>query len=205
MVVQPGNLLKSHGLRFVTSSLDKKEQALNAEKERLLAQEKEDASVQIQDKEGGSVEVQEARVSLEDTLEVIEEKRDVNRTSQSPAYRIAASAASYLHSRATNLLALESATNLLALKSSKTEVSEDPAKGGRSTGNVDMLDNFDMMSGDMASFMANTESVTSVVAAEDKIKQAVADDLNSTSHSPCGWFVCDDDLSATRFFIIQVA
>ncbi|XP_017242060.1 phospholipase A1 PLIP2, chloroplastic isoform X2 [Daucus carota subsp. sativus] len=192
--IKPGNLLKSHGLRYVTSSLDKKEQALNAEKERVLAEEKENAFAQIQDKEGGSVEVQEARVSLEDTLEVIVEKRDVNRTSQSPAYEIAASAASYLHSRATNLL---------ALKSSKTEVSEDPAKGGRSTGNVDMLNNFDMMSGDMASFIANTESVTSVVAAEDEIKQAVADDLNSTSHSPCGWFVCDDDLSATRFFIIQ--
>ncbi|TYI00313.1 hypothetical protein ES332_A11G125400v1 [Gossypium tomentosum] len=46
-------------------------------------------------------------------------------------------------------------------------------------------------------------SVTAVVAAKEEVKQAVADDLNSTHSSPCEWFICDDDQSATRFFVIQ--
>lgn len=171
----------------MTSSLDKKDLVLNAEKERVLAQEKENASAQIQE-EGDS---------LEGTLEVFGEKSDANQTSGSTAYRIAASAASYLHSRTTNLL---------NFKSSKAEVSEASAKVGRgSIVNVDVLNNIDMMNGDMASFIATTDSMTSVVAAKEEVKQAVADDLNSTSSSPCGWFICDDDRSATRFFVIQVA
>ncbi|CAN7036590.1 unnamed protein product [Brassica rapa subsp. trilocularis] len=48
-----------------------------------------------------------------------------------------------------------------------------------------------------------TSSVTCVVAAEEDVKQAVADDLNSTISSPCDWFICDDDQTLTRFFVIQ--
>lgn len=61
-----------------------------------------------------------------------------------------------------------------------------------------------MMNSDMASLMATTDSVTSVVAAKEEVKQAVADDLSSTHSSPCDWFICDDDQSATRFLVIQV-
>ncbi|KAK1385073.1 phospholipase A1 PLIP2, chloroplastic [Heracleum sosnowskyi] len=190
--IKPGNLLKSLGLRFVTSSLDKKKQALNAEKERVLDQGKENASAQIQE-EGDSSDVREEKVSLEGTLEVFGEKSNANQTSGSTAHRIAASAASYLHSRTSNLI---------TFKSLKAEGNEDSAKRG-SIGNVDMLNNIEMMNGDMASFIATTDSVTSVVAAKEEVKQAVADDLNSTSCSPCGWFICDDDRSATRFFVIQ--
>ncbi|KAF3495870.1 hypothetical protein DY000_02058331 [Brassica cretica] len=45
--------------------------------------------------------------------------------------------------------------------------------------------------------------VTSVVAAEENVKQAVADDLKSTISSPCDWFICDDDQTQTRFVVIQ--
>ncbi|CAG7900338.1 unnamed protein product, partial [Brassica rapa] len=48
-----------------------------------------------------------------------------------------------------------------------------------------------------------TSSVTCVVAAEEDVKQAVADDLKSTISSPCDWFICDDDQTLTRFFVIQ--
>ncbi|KAK8565532.1 hypothetical protein V6N12_059090 [Hibiscus sabdariffa] len=58
---------------------------------------------------------------------------------------------------------------------------------------------YDMINVDVASFMATTYSVTAVVAAKEEVKQAVADDLNSTHSSPCEWFICDDDQSATRF------
>ncbi|KAK1356885.1 hypothetical protein POM88_050141 [Heracleum sosnowskyi] len=207
-MIKPGNLLKRHGLRFVTSSLEKKEQALKAEtdkvlaqeKENALAQEKENSSAQIEEKEKGSSaevlpEVQEVETRSEDTVDVVEDKTDGNQIGGSTAYRIAASAASYLHSRTTSLL---------TLKSLKPGMSEDSPNGSRgSIGNVDMLNSVDMMNGDMASFIATTDSVTSVVAAKEEVKQAVADDLNSTSSSPCGWFICDDDQTATRFFVVQ--
>jgi len=64
-------------------------------------------------------------------------------------------------------------------------------------------DNLDINS-EMASLMATTDSVTAVVAAKEEVKQAVADDLNSINSASCEWFVCDDDKSATRFFVIQV-
>ncbi|KFK42621.1 hypothetical protein AALP_AA1G019100 [Arabis alpina] len=48
-----------------------------------------------------------------------------------------------------------------------------------------------------------TNTVTSVVGAEEDVKQAVADDLKYTISSPCDWFICDDDQSQTRFFVIQ--
>ncbi|KAL8089321.1 hypothetical protein AgCh_038941 [Apium graveolens] len=207
-MIKPGNLLKRHGLRFVTSSLEKKEQALKVEKDKVLvqeienalAQEKENSSAQTQDKEEGASaedlpEVQEAEATPEDTVDVVEDKNDGNQIGGSTAYRIAASAASYLHSRTTSLL---------TFKSLKPEMSEDSPNGSRvCIGNVDMLNSIDMMNGDMASFIATTDSVTSVVAAKEEVKQAVADDLNSTTSSPCGWFICDDDQTATRFFVVQ--
>ncbi|KAF3570747.1 hypothetical protein F2Q69_00062478 [Brassica cretica] len=54
-----------------------------------------------------------------------------------------------------------------------------------------------------ASLMATADSVTAVVAAEEEVKQAVADDLKSNHSPPCEWFVCDDDKTGTRFFFIQ--
>ncbi|RVW41662.1 hypothetical protein CK203_068299 [Vitis vinifera] len=51
--------------------------------------------------------------------------------------------------------------------------------------------------------MATTDSVTAVVAAKEEVKQAVADDLNSVLTTPCEWFICDDDQTGTRFFVIQ--
>ncbi|CBI36930.3 unnamed protein product, partial [Vitis vinifera] len=126
--IKPGILLKNHGLRFVTSSVEKREMTTKAEKEQ------------------GSDEL-----------------------SASAAYQIAASAASYLHSRTRSIL---------PFKSSKAEI-------------------------EVASFMATTDSVTAVVAAKEEVKQAVADDLNSVLTTPCEWFICDDDRTGTRFFVIQ--
>ena len=50
-MVQLGNLLKKHGLCFVTSSSEKKEQAFKAEKDMVLYQEKKNFSAQVTDKE----------------------------------------------------------------------------------------------------------------------------------------------------------
>uniref|UniRef100_A0A5B7B6R4 Fungal lipase-type domain-containing protein n=1 Tax=Davidia involucrata TaxID=16924 RepID=A0A5B7B6R4_DAVIN len=167
--IKPGNLLKYHGLRFVTSSLEKKELTMKAEKEKVPAE--------VQEAEGTSKELEQQGKDL---------KNNGNRISASAAYQIAASAASYLHSHTKSIL---------PFKSSKSLTSEDQGSG--------ISDNVDLMNNDMASFMATTDSVTAVVAAKEEVKQAVADDLSSTRSSPCEWFICDDDQSGTRFFVIQ--
>lgn len=119
-----------------------------------------------------------------------EHKNNGYRISPSAAYHIAASAASYLHSHTRSIL---------PFKSSKDEADQDSPEESGGRGSV-----VNMMNSDMASLMATTDSVTSVVAAKEEVKQAVADDLSSTHSSPCDWFICDDDQSATRFLVIQV-
>ncbi|KAK6129446.1 hypothetical protein DH2020_036812 [Rehmannia glutinosa] len=165
--IKPRNLLQYHGLQFVTSSLEKKEQASKSEKEKVSAenqQEKVNAADKIQDAE----------------------QAEGNRITASSAYQIAASAASYLHSHTKSILRFNSSKSL-----TNENVDEDISAG------------IDMTNRDVASLMATTDSVTAVVAAKEEVKQAVADDLNSTLSSPCEWFICDDDQTATRFFVIQ--
>ncbi|KAL0732190.1 hypothetical protein Bca4012_008399 [Brassica carinata] len=109
--------------------------------------------------------------------EEVEAKEETNKgrkISASAAYEMVASAASYLHSRTNNILPFSSSS-----KNENSDKSEEVA----------------------ASCL--TDSVTSVVAAEEDVKQAVADDLKSTISSPCDWFICDDDQTLTRFVVIQ--
>lgn len=61
----------------------------------------------------------------------------------------------------------------------------------------------DGLSVDEASFVATTSSVTSMVAAKEETRQAVADDLNSSRSCPCEWFVCEDDQNSTIYFVVQ--
>ena len=84
--------------------------------------------------------------------------------SASTAFQIAASAASYLHTRTTSILPFRSSND----------------EKGQDTLNETLMisDNLDINS-EMASLMATTDSVTAVVAAKEEVKQAVADDLNS--------------------------
>lgn len=159
--IKPESLLKNHGLRFLTSSIEKKEQAANSKKEKLSA----DAEAEARDEERNDIK---------------QEAGESDWPSASSTYQIAASTASYLHSH------------------SKPMGSENLSqKIDRSTISVDMINK------DVASLIGTTDSVTAVVAAKEEVKQAVADDLNSTHTSPCEWFVCDDDRSATRLFVIQ--
>ncbi|MBA0736879.1 hypothetical protein Gogos_010367 [Gossypium gossypioides] len=170
--IKPENLLKHHGLHFVTSSMEKRESAMNVEKNHEV-----------------SSENQEVQRNNEDDMYGNEKKNIGYRISASAAYQIAASAASYLQSHTRTML---------PFKSSNPESIKDSSKDGNGSESGS-----DMISSDMASLMATTDSVTAVVAAKEDVKQAVADDLNSTHSSPCEWFICDDDQSGTRFFVIQ--
>lgn len=136
-----------------------------------------------------SAEIQEEEKSPMDDEEGKKHEDNGYRISASAAYQIAASAASYLHSHTRAVLPFKS--------SSKNEDSKFEETGGS-------CDDVTKINSEMASFMATTDSVTAVVAAKEEVKQAVADDLNSTHSSPCEWFICDDDQSGTRFFVIQV-
>ncbi|OIW07024.1 hypothetical protein TanjilG_02658 [Lupinus angustifolius] len=127
----------------------------------------------------------ETNVKEEDDEERKEQKDNGYRISASAAYHIAASAASYLHAQTRRVLPFKSSNAL--------------AGEGSLEGNSQSLD----INTEMASLMATTDSVTAVVAAKEEVKQAVADDLSSTRSSPCEWFVCDDDQSGTRYFVIQ--
>ncbi|WMV10476.1 hypothetical protein MTR67_003861 [Solanum verrucosum] len=179
--IKPENLLRNHGLRLVTSSCEKREQALKAEKEKAAAEDQEK-------KENENAQTQGEERSTTTSVEGNEETSG-NRISASTAYHIAASAASYLHSHTMSILPFKSSKTMPNKDSSETTVRCD--------------DNIDAMNREVASFMATSDSVTSVVAAKEEVKQAVADDLNSNHSSPCEWFVCDDDQSLTRFFVIQ--
>lgn len=180
--IKPGNLLKHYRLRFVTSSLEKKAQlAAKAEKEAALdgVQEGEDDAKKKED------QILKANVVQKDEPEKATNNRDENKgenpsgnpISASTAYHIAASAASYLHSQTKSFI---------------------PFTNNKSEG-----DEVGMTKAEVASLMATTDSVTAVVAAKEEVKQAVADDLNSMHSSPCDWFICDDDESSTRYFVIQ--
>ena len=168
--------MRRYALRFVTSSIEKKELAAKIEKHQEPAA--------VEDTEGTIKE------EMEDDEEGKKQKNNGYRISPAAAYHIAASAASYLHSHTRSIL---------PFKSSKDETDQDSPEESRGRDSV-----VNMMNSDMASLMATTDSVTSVVAAKEEVKQAVADDLNSTHSSPCDWFICDDDQSATRFLVIQV-
>ncbi|CAA0831976.1 alpha/beta-Hydrolases superfamily protein [Striga hermonthica] len=174
--IKPRNLLRYHRLNFVTSSLEKREQALN---EKAPA---EEGQREIKPEAQAEAEDQDAKSS--------QTEPNGYRISTSAAYQIAASAASYLHSHTKSILRFKS--------SDSTSDENLPEKV-----NADILGCVDMMNQDVASLMATTDSVTAVVAAKEEVKQAVADDLNSTLSSPCEWFICDDNQSATRFFVIQ--
>ncbi|KAI3460764.1 hypothetical protein Pfo_017427 [Paulownia fortunei] len=179
---EPGNLLRYQGLQFVTSSLEKKVEALKVEKEKVSAEDQKkivNAATKSEDAERNEIEQAEG----------VEAKPEGNHITASAAYQIAASAASYFHSHTKSILRFKSS------KSTPNENVHEDISGG--TASVDMINQ------DVVSLMAATDSVTAVVAAKEEVKQAVADDLNSTLSSPCEWFICDDDQTATRFFVIQ--
>ncbi|KAH9306644.1 hypothetical protein KI387_011048, partial [Taxus chinensis] len=111
------------------------------------------------------------------------EGKSKRRLTVSPAvaYEIAAAAASYLHSQTQYLLPYKPRDK------SEHDVDEKLSKETKQ---------------EVASFIA-TSSVTAVVAAEEETKQAVANDLQSIHSSPCEWFICDEESTHTRLFVIQ--
>ncbi|KAF6156989.1 hypothetical protein GIB67_039750 [Kingdonia uniflora] len=143
------------------------------------------------EKEQTSGQAQETKTNPQEEIDEVEEQRDKNRyrVSTSAAYHVAATAASYLQSHTKSILSFKSSKS--GIRDTCTEKESEAYA------------NAEVTSLEMASFVATTNSMTAVVAAKEEMKQAVAEDLNTARSSPCEWFICDDDQSGTRFFIIQ--
>ncbi|MBA0831799.1 hypothetical protein Goarm_016237 [Gossypium armourianum] len=177
--IKEKDLRKYYGLRFVTSSLEKKAKAAKI-KAKL-------------DQDSTCVPVAETSESESKKVEGKEWKRPIR---ISVVYEIAASAACYVQSQAKGLLSPGS-------KSQEEEeddmnscrISEQPEMEGENSPPR-------VYNSEVAALMA-AEAMTAVVRAGEKEKQETAKDLQSLHSSPCEWFVCDDLNTYTRCFVIQ--
>lgn len=159
--VQDNKLLNNRGLRYVTSSLEKRESSLVSEKDQAIVQTQVEEGIENERVEDGGPS--RVRYFLDASV----------------AYDIAASAAAYLHSQTKSVLPFRS--------------SKDQEGSGSTNGQKEE-----------ASVKAAVETVACVISLEKELKQSLADDLNSSVSTPCEWFICDDNVTATRYFVIQV-
>ncbi|MCO5561192.1 hypothetical protein L7F22_014813 [Adiantum nelumboides] len=156
--IQPGQLLRYHHLKFVTSSLEKK-----AEAETVADLQKRAARSEKFVSSGGDRTISEGKTAdLVHATYCAEAKSD----------------------------GLQANTgNPAKPKNVEHKVGTSISQG-------------DSEPSDEESFMA-VAPVTAVVLAEEETKRAVAKDLQTSSSCPCEWFICDDESSRTRFFVIQ--
>ncbi|XXG89948.1 hypothetical protein AAC387_Pa12g1829 [Persea americana] len=178
--LKAGDLRRHYDLHFVTSSLEKKAEAIKAKLDH------------------DSVRIAESPPSINS-----EHKRPIRPL---VAYDIAASAASYVHARAKGLLSLGSSSSSTMThedeKMMEEEEEEETSGGAEEGGSSPCRGGGGVYKSEVAAYVAAT-TMTAVVAAEETAKQEVARDLRSLHSSPCEWFVCDDPSSCTRCFIIQ--
>ncbi|XP_030457096.1 phospholipase A1 PLIP1, chloroplastic isoform X2 [Syzygium oleosum] len=170
------DLRKQYRLQFVTSSIERK-----AEASAIKAKLDED-----------SIRVPVVSVATTDSCH--SEKDFKHPIRPSVAYDIAASAASYVQSRAKELSPVGSETQ---------DEENDMNPFGSREGTQEVADNSPRFyKSEVAVYMA-ASAMTSVVAAGEKEKQEAARDLQSLHSSPCEWFICDDLSTYTRCFVIQ--
>ncbi|XP_024520508.1 uncharacterized protein LOC9660532 [Selaginella moellendorffii] len=171
--IEPSNLLHTHGLEFMTSSLVKKEEALAKEQASSVS------SNESEESDGGSPRIGQ-RFSI----------------SPASAYSVASAVASYLHSQTTSLLRHRKKVNEAAGDALKDQ------RFGAVNGDGQEKEAADYESSEMATLIASSP-VTAVVAAKEGTKDAVAKDLQSLHNCPCEWYCCDDRKTSTLHFVIQ--
>lgn len=173
--IKAEDLRKYYGLRLITSSLEKKAAA-----------------------------ALKAKLELDSTQTngPSPTKPDPNPHPKQPmrssaAYEIAASAASYVHSRAKGLLMLGGGTDDESDQDEHNEYCELAPSSGNETRCERTV-----YKSEVAAYMA-ASTMTAVVAAEEEARLEAARDLRTLHSSPCEWFVCDDPDTCTRGFVIQ--
>ena len=178
--MQGNDLRKYYGLKFVTSSLEKKAEVATI-KEKL-----------DQDSTRVPVAAPEITESKSVKVESLEQKRPIP---LSVVCEIAASAACYIRSQANGLLSLSSKSHEEDGGIDSSICGDQPEMDGENSPRV--------YNSEVAAYMA-ASAMTAVVRAGEKEKEETAKDLQSLHSSPCEWFVCDDLSTYTRSFVIQV-
>ncbi|PHT40904.1 hypothetical protein CQW23_19758 [Capsicum baccatum] len=178
--IKATDLERCYGLDFVTSSLVKKAEAM------AIKAKFDKDSVRV------PVPSSDNSVPNPDKTEETEHKR---LPQPLVAYDIAASAASYVHSRAKDLFSVGSESKLVV---------DDATLGVNKRCSADEKDNSSQRvhKSEMAAYVA-ASTMTTMVAADEKQKLEAARDLQSLQSSPCEWFICDDLTTYTRSFVIQ--
>ncbi|GAA0183081.1 phospholipase [Lithospermum erythrorhizon] len=176
--MQDEDLRRYYGLKFVTSSLVKK-----AEAAAMKAKFEEESTSEF---------IYSATTECIPHKPAHSEQRGL--VPPTVAYQIAASAASYMQSRAKDILKISLKPQPVIDKVNSREECSLEDKERWSTSQVSR-------SGMAAQVAAAT--MTAVVAAGEEQKQEAARDLQSLNYSPCEWFICDDSNIYTRCFVIQ--
>eukprot|EP00250_Pteridium_aquilinum_P020888 c24979_g1_i1 orf=178-2862(-) len=191
--IQPGQLLKHHHLRFITSSLDKKAEAEAKAKEVEL--------------------LKKALRNDKDKLPSNADKGAGNSSEGSPSetnFITSGVEATAISSHASSCAQLNTKENGNASVAHTTNVSVEVGASAAFQTKLQQVENNTCTSdgeeelgpSDEESLMA-VAPVTAVVVAEEETKLAVAKDLQASSSCPCEWFICDDPSMHTRFFVIQ--
>ncbi|KDP28502.1 hypothetical protein JCGZ_14273 [Jatropha curcas] len=171
------DLRRYYGLRFVTSSLEKKAEAA-AVKAKLV-------------KDSTYLPVASL---VKSKLEEDEDSKQKKRALPSSVYEIAASAASYVQSR----------TKVYSSCSSALQDKNECADSHRRVAQPDEWgENSPRVYKSEVAAAVAASTMTAVVAAGEEEKQKAAKSLQSLHSSPCEWFVCDDLSTYTCCFVIQ--
>lgn len=230
--LQKSELLKRYRLRFVTSSLDRKaaleakEKAALAEKENLAGpDEKKSIAEKRSDKKmiGNDINLEE--------IEKKEASSGAAQATYAMA-ATAASYLAYQTKSLLPFKGLTSAQQKTVKGAAESESpscqgGEIQLKDNKDLGNLDeenhkhlngdvgidedvtlemkVADNFNSKSipMDAPAAVETAASATGLVVAEDDTKDAVAEVLQSEAMCPCEWFVCDEEGTSKRYFIIQ--
>ncbi|KAL8118953.1 hypothetical protein AgCh_016443 [Apium graveolens] len=177
--IMAADLRRHFGLKFVTSSLEKKSEAVvtKATFDQDFIYPQVNASPATEFKSGKSEE---------------SDKKCLN-NQPSVAYDIATAAASYVRSRAKDLSLLDSEQqdeeNSMALKSNESKLVHKEERSAPRVYKTEVQEGY------------ITTTMTPVIATSEKEEASMA--LQSLQSSPCKWFVCDDSSTLTRFFVIQ--
>ena len=237
LVWQKDELLKHRGLRFVTSSLERKAHLAAKDKAALEAKEKSSGS-----NEGSSTVEAKAEEGILNGAEVKVEDRKFEPAKST--YAMAANAASYLALQTKSFLPFKSSSSeQTVLKEEDDDITvaseddeedffryleleayidENPEETPKSSTDEEVLsaekskvtspeakqaleDSVkpeSQIASDLAPAVGGA-AATGLVASEDEAKDTVAEVLQSDAACPSEWFVCDEEDTKTRYFLIQ--
>ncbi|KAG0576483.1 hypothetical protein KC19_5G083600 [Ceratodon purpureus] len=237
--IKTDELLKHHGLRFVTSSLERK--AVLAAKEKALLEAKEKSSGS-----NDAISTVKAEAQENDSNGAEVKTEDGKLGPAKSTYAMAATAASYLAFQTKSFLPFKSSApdqnapkeeeddiavasdddeeeffRYLELEAYIDEKSEENAKlptdeevlseekskvsspeGKQALEEASSMKPENQVTSGIAP-VAGAAAASRLMASDDETKDAVAEELQSDAVCPSEWFVCDEEDTNTRYFVIQ--